>query len=207
MNRELLKLYAIAGDDTSYGAIEGALRGGVTILQLRVKNLPLDDYIRKAKEVKAITSSYGVPLIINDRLDAALEAGADGVHLGLEDMPVAEARRKAGSGFIIGATAKTCQRAREAELEGADYLGSGALFASPTKRDAIRIDKEMFGRIAGSVSIPVIGIGGITEENIVTLSGCPAAGFALSSAIFSAPDPEEASKRLLRLIEGILKEE
>src|SRR5699024_10160950 len=115
---------------------------------------------------------YGVPLIINDRLDVALESGADGVHVGIEDAPVSEIRRQAGPDFIIGATAKTVAQARAAQSAGADYLGVGAVFPSPTKRNAIRITSEVLREICGSVSIPAVAIGGITEENAPSLRGC-----------------------------------
>ena len=207
-DREMLRLYAVTdrawvGRQTLSEQIEDALRGGVTLVQLREKNLAKEEFVVEAKAVLALCRQYGVPLIINDRLDVALESGADGVHVGIEDAPVSEIRRQAGPDFIIGATAKTVAQAQAAQSAGADYLGVGAVFPSPTKRNAIRITSEVLREICGSVSIPAVAIGGITAENAPSLSGCGMAGIAVVSAIFGASDIQQAAAGLRTLAESI----
>lgn len=178
---------------------EAALRGGVTMLQLREKDLSRSDYISLAFSLAAICRRYGVPLIVNDDYEVALSSGADGVHLGSCDAPVREVRRTAGNNFIIGATAKTVGQALKAQEDGADYLGVGAVFPSPTKPDAVRITPEELKRICSSVSIPAVAIGGINAENALSLSGCSVSGLAVVSAVFSAPDPCAAAREMRRL--------
>ena len=200
-DRSQLLLYAITdrnciGQRDFFAAIEQALRGGVTILQLREKGADDAALTETAKRVKAVCAAYNVPLIVNDNYRAALAAGADGVHVGIEDTSVAEIRRAAGDGFIIGATAKTVEQARRAEAEGADYLGVGAVFPSPTKTDAIRITAEQFREIRASVSIPAVAIGGISMENLHGLAPLHADGFAVVSAVFAAEDITERCKML-----------
>ena len=207
-DREMLRLYAVTdrawvGRQTLSEQIEDALRGGVTLVQLREKNLAKEEFVVEAKAVLALCRQYGVPLLINDRLDVARESGADGVHVGIEDAPVSEIRRQAGPDFIIGATAKTVAQARAAQSAGADYLGVGAVFPSPTKRNAIRITSEVLREICGSVSIPAVAIGGITAENAPSLRGCGMAGIAVVSAIFGASDIQQAAAGLRTLAESI----
>lgn len=207
-DREMLRLYAVTdrawvGRQTLSEQIEDALRGGVTLVQLREKNLAKEEFVAEAKAVLALCRQYGVPLIINDRLDVALESGADGVHVGIEDAPVSEIRRQTGPDFIIGATAKTVAQAQAAQAAGADYLGVGAVFPSPTKRNAIRITSEVLREICGSVSIPAVAIGGITAENAPSLKGCGMAGIAVVSAIFGAADIQQAAAGLRTLAESI----
>ena len=185
-----LLLYAVTdrawvGRQTLLEQIESALKGGATLVQLREKDLPRLDYIREAAQATALCHRYGVPLIVNDSLEVALKSGADGVHVGIEDQPVAEIRRQAGKGFLIGATAKTVEQARAAQAAGADYLGVGAVFPSPTKKNAIRITTGQLREICASVSIPCVAIGGISRENLPALAGGGMDGFALVSAIFS----------------------
>ncbi len=204
-----LRLYAITdrgciGQRDLLSCIEDALRGGVTILQLREKGLPEDALIEEAVQVKQLCQKYGVPLIINDNYRAALEAGADGVHVGIEDAPVAEIRRLAGEGFIIGATAKTVAQAQKAQAEGADYLGIGAVFPSPTKQNAIRITGEQFREIKGSVTLPAVAIGGISQDNLPTLRGLGADGFALVSAVFAQTDITNACQTLRQIIRNTI---
>lgn len=199
-----LLLYAVTdrawvGRLTLLEQIEAALKNGVTLLQLREKRLPEEQLVAEAIQVKELCRRYQVPLIINDNVNAALKSGADGVHVGVDDLPVKEIRRRTGKGFIIGATAKTVEQAKQAEQAGADYLGVGAVFPSPTKKSAIRITVEQLREICGSVSIPVAAIGGITEQNIVQLAGSGADGFAVVSAVFGADDPGAAAGRLLKL--------
>ena len=206
-----LLLYAVtdrawAGRQTLLEQIESALKGGATLVQLREKDLPRLDYIRQAAQATALCHRYGVPLIVNDSLEVALKSGADGVHVGIEDQPVAEIRRQAGKGFLIGATAKTVEQARAAQAAGADYLGVGAVFPSPTKKNAIRITTGQLREICASVSIPCVAIGGISRENLPALAGGGMDGFALVSAIFSQPDIEAACRELRALAERTVKE-
>ena len=206
-----LLLYAVTdrawvGRQTLLEQIESALKGGATLVQLREKDLPRLDYIREAAQATALCHRYGVPLIVNDSLEVALKSGADGVHVGIEDQPVAEIRRQAGKGFLIGATAKTVEQARAAQAAGADYLGVGAVFPSPTKKKAIRITTGQLREICASVSIPCVAIGGISRENLPALAGGGMDGFALVSAIFSQPDIEAACRELRALAERTVKE-
>lgn len=193
MDKINVTLYAVTdrvavGERDLYKAIEDALKGGVTLLQLREKGLDEEALIAEAVRVKGICRKYGVPLIVNDDYRAALAAGADGVHVGAQDAPVAEIRAMAGEDLIIGATAKTVEQAKAAQAAGADYLGVGAVFPSPTKRDAIRITNEQLREIAAAVDIPVAAIGGISRENMTQLKGSGVDGVALVSAIFAAED-------------------
>ena len=208
---QTLLLYAVTdrtwvGRQTLLEQIESALKGGATLVQLREKDLPRLDYIREAAQATALCHRYGVPLIVNDSLEVALKSGADGVHVGIEDQPVAEIRRQAGKGFLIGATAKTVEQARAAQAAGADYLGVGAVFPSPTKKNAIRITTGQLREICASVSIPCVAIGGISRENLPALAGGGMDGFALVSAIFSQPDIEAACRELRALAERTVKE-
>lgn len=206
-----LLLYAVTdrawvGRQTLLEQIEDALRGGVTLVQLREKDLPQPDFIREAAQATALCHRYGIPLIVNDSLEVALESGADGVHVGIEDQPVAEIRRRVGKDWIIGATAKTVEQARAAQAAGADYLGVGAVFPSPTKKNAIRITTQQLREICSSVAIPCVAIGGISRENLPTLAGGGMAGFALVSAIFSQPDIAAACRDLKSLAEQTVRE-
>ncbi|MDO5361218.1 MAG: thiamine phosphate synthase [Eubacteriales bacterium] len=199
--KNMLLLYGITdraweGRQTLYEQVEEALKGGVTILQLREKNLKEEDFIREAVELRSLCHKYQVPLIINDNVQVAIKSGADGVHVGITDAPVAEIRKLTGKDFIIGATAKTVEQAREAEKNGADYLGVGAVFPSSTKKTAIRITREELERICSSVKIPAVAIGGITDENISEIKGGGMSGIAVVSAIFGAENIEKATAKL-----------
>lgn len=201
LSKDDLLLYAITDRGSLdkkvfFEKIEEALQGGVTILQLREKELDEDSFTDEAIEVKAICRKYGVPLIINDNVNVALKSGADGVHVGIEDMPIDEIRRKAPDSFIIGATCKTVEQAQSAERLGADYMGVGAVFPSPTKKNAVRITREQLKEICSSVSIPAVAIGGITLENVGELQGGGMSGIAVVSAVFSADDIQKAASLL-----------
>ncbi|MBE6876414.1 MAG: thiamine phosphate synthase [Ruminococcus sp.] len=209
INPEMMRLYAVTdrhwlGRKTLAQQVEEALKGGVTCVQLREKNLDFDSFLKEAIELKKICSVYHVPLLINDNIQIALKSGADGVHIGQNDMPVEEARKLLGEDKIIGVTAKTIEQALEAQNHGADYLGSGAMFASSTKTDAIRIDYETFRGICQAVEIPVVAIGGITKENISQIAGLGMDGIAVITAIFSAPDIQQACQELRELSEQIV---
>lgn len=200
-NIEQLLLYAVTdrawtGRQTLLEQIEEALAGGVTLLQLREKALDPEAFLQEAVEACRLCHRYGVPLIINDNVDVALGSGADGVHVGIEDAPVQQIRRRTGSDFIIGATAKTVEQARLAEASGADYLGVGAVFPSPTKKTAIRITNAQLREICASVRIPAVAIGGINAENALEICGCGARGIAVVSAIFAAQDIRTAAAAL-----------
>ena len=203
-----LRLYAVTdrtwlGKESLEEAVEAALRGGVTILQLREKRASHEELVKTAMRLKPLCRRYGVPLIINDDVEAALEADADGVHVGQEDMAVAEARRILGPEKIIGARAHNREEALEAQRQGADYLGSGAVFGSSTKKDATTLSREELTAVCRAVSIPVAAIGGITEENCLELAGTGVSGIAVVSALFAAADKEEAAARLRALAEKI----
>lgn len=210
INREQLLLYAVT-DRSGTGKmpllyqIEEALQNGVTLLQLREKNMEERQFITEAAQVLKICRRYGVPLIINDNLRVALKCGADGVHVGAGDQPVEEIRRLAGRDFIIGATAKTVEQARSAQRAGADYLGVGAVFPSPTKENAIRITTQQLREICGAVRIPAVAIGGITGENLGQLQGSGIAGIAVVSAIFASDSPGRAAARLIKLSRELVK--
>ena len=202
-NREQLLLYAVTdrawvGRQTLAEQIEDALTGGATLIQLREKDLDAESFLREAVQAREICHRYGVPLIINDNVDVPLKAGADGVHVGIEDAPVKEIRRRVGADFIIGATAKTVEQAQLAQESGADYLGVGAVFPSPTKRSAIRITGDQLRAICASVDIPAVAIGGISLENARALCGCGVQGIAVVSAIFAARDIPSATAELRR---------
>lgn len=199
--KDMLLLYAVtdrkgADSQALYKQVEAALKGGVTILQLREKNLDEDEFIREAVKIKELCHSYDVPLIINDNVEVALKSGADGVHVGIEDTPVAEIRKRVPSDFIIGATAKTVAQAQKAEKSGADYIGVGAVFPSPTKKNAVRITRAELKEICSSVSIPAVAIGGICYDNADELIKGGMSGIAVVSAVFSAEDIESATKKL-----------
>ena len=199
--RDMLLLYAVTdrawtGKQSLDEQVEEALQGGVTLVQLREKRLSKEQLIEEARRITALCHRYGVPLIVNDDYEAALAAGADGVHVGIEDTPVAAIRARAGKDFIIGATAKTVEQAQRAEREGADYLGVGAVFPSPTKQSAIRITNEQLREICASVTIPAVAIGGITQKNVASLRGGGMAGISVVSAIFGADDILAAARSL-----------
>ncbi len=209
INPEMMRLYAVTdrhwvGTQTLVQQVEDALKGGVTCVQLREKNLDFDSFLKEAVELKKICSAYHVPLLINDNIEIALQSGADGVHVGQNDMPVEDVRRILGEDKIIGVTAKTVEQALTAQKNGADYLGSGAMFASSTKTDAIRIDYKTFREICQAVAIPVVAIGGITKENVSQISGLGMDGIAVITAIFSAPDIQQACRELRALSEQIV---
>ncbi|MBQ6180897.1 MAG: thiamine phosphate synthase [Ruminococcus sp.] len=201
ISRKDLILYAITdekctGDRDLARLVEEAILGGATCIQLREKNISDDELTEKALILKKVCNAHNVPLIINDNYETALRSGADGVHVGIEDAPVREIRRIAGKDFIIGATAKTVEQAKKAQAEGADYIGVGAVFPSPTKTNAIRITQEQLREICSSVDIPAVAIGGISLENVNEIGNCGQAGIAVVSAIFAADDVRSAAESL-----------
>lgn len=208
-HKDMLLLYAVTdrkwtGRQSLEEQIEDALKGGATMIQLREKNLPEKEFIEEAEKIKELCHRYHVPLIINDNVKAALLSGADGVHVGKEDMPVSDIRKQVPIDFIIGATAKTVEQAKKAEQDGADYLGVGAVFPSPTKQNAIRITKNQLKEICSSVSVPAVAIGGITRQNIENLAGGKMAGAAVVSGIFAARDIQKETALLKKKIQEVL---
>ena len=209
-NEKMLLLYAVTdqawvGKQTLLEQIEDALKGGATIVQLREKKMDEDTFVKEAIEVRDLCHEYNVPLIINDNVDVALKSGADGVHVGIEDAPVAEIRKRVSSDFIIGATCKTVEQAKVAEAAGADYMGVGAVFPSPTKTNAVRITNGQLREIVSSVSIPAVAIGGISYDNVCEIKGSSVSGVAVVSAIFGAEDIEKATALLKEQVKAVVE--
>ena len=188
--------YCLPPGRNLYDAVEEALQAGVTLVQYREKNGLGKDMLNKARKLIALCHKYNVPLLVNDRLDIALLSGADGVHLGQDDIPVAEARRMAGEDFLIGATAHNVEEALAAEAAGADYLGCGAVFATNTKKDTVPLGLDGLKAIRQAVRIPIAGIAGITTQNFGVVLDTGANGIAVASAILGAPDITDAVTKL-----------
>ncbi|MCI8378310.1 MAG: thiamine phosphate synthase [Lachnospiraceae bacterium] len=206
--RRSLCLYAVTDrswlrGSTLYEQVEKALRGGATFIQLREKSLDTESFIEEAGQIKILCEKYHVPFVINDNVEVALAVGADGVHVGQGDMAASDARKKLGAGKIIGVTARTVEQAAEAERQGADYLGTGAVFATSTKGDAKEISHGTLKEICRSVSIPVVAIGGITAGNVMELKGTGIEGVAVVSAVFASEDIESAARELRGLAEQL----
>lgn len=197
-----LRLYAVTdrralpAGVTLPQAVEAALDGGVTCLQLREKEASAGEILALARTLLPLCRARRVPLLINDRVDIALAAGADGVHLGQDDLPLPEARALLGPDRILGATAHTVEEALRAQAEGADYLGVGAMFPTGTKTNTIPTSADTLKAICAAVSIPVVAIGGVTAQNLPTLAGTGIAGAAVVSAIFSQSDLTAAARTL-----------
>lgn len=199
-------LYAVTdrswvGKQTLYEQVESALRGGVTCLQLREKELDEAAFLEEAVEMKKLCAKYGVPFIINDNVQIALKCGADGVHVGQSDMAAGNVRKAVGDKMIVGVSAQTVEQAIAAEKAGADYLGVGAVFPTSTKSDAREVSHQTLKEICAAVDIPVTAIGGINKSNMAELSGTGVDGVALVSAIFAADNIEEECKILKKLSE------
>ncbi|MDD5959085.1 MAG: thiamine phosphate synthase [Methanobrevibacter wolinii] len=177
--------------------IEESIKGGVSIVQVREKELDLIPFYEKAKAVKEITDKYNIPLIINDRLSIAIGLGADGAHVGQDDIDGSIARDILGPDRILGISAQTVEQAKKAEKDGADYIGCGAVFPTSTKEDADSVSIEEFKKIKEAVNIPVVAIGGIKIDNVKDLKGTNADGISVVSAIMDAEEPKEASEKLL----------
>ena len=209
-DRKTMRLYAVTdrawvGQGTLGDQVEQALRGGVTCVQLREKSLGVPAILVEAEEIGALCRSYGVPVLITDRVAIALQCGADGVHVGQKDRAAREVRRLLGPNRILGVSARTVEQAVQAERDGADYLGVGAVFSTSTKADAMPVSYETLQAICRAVSIPVVAIGGIQRENLLSLAGSGVDGVALVSAIFAAPDVETASRELRALSEAMVR--
>ncbi|MBR3155414.1 MAG: thiamine phosphate synthase [Methanobrevibacter sp.] len=179
--------------------IEEAIKGGVSLVQIREKTAETLDFYNLALKVKEITEKHDVPLIINDRVDVALAVDAEGVHVGQSDMPCDVTRALVGPDKIVGVSAATIEEARKAESDGADYIGTGAVFPTATKDDAPKITKKDLKEIVESISIPVVAIGGITLNNAHELNDTGIAGLSVVSAIMSSENPKKSSEELLKI--------
>ena len=209
MNREVLKLYLVTNRyqdslENFLEKVETACRSGVTIVQLREKNLTTNQYYHLAKQVKEITDAYQVPLIIDDRLDVCLAVDAAGLHIGDDELPVSVARKVLGPEKILGVTAKTVKRALEAETSGADYLGTGAIFPTRTKENAPITLISTLKTICQRVAIPVVAIGGLTSENIDQLAETGIAGVAVVRDLMQAEDIEAKAHAFLTKLDNII---
>lgn len=209
MNREALRLYLVTNryqDSLKrfLEKVETACRSGVTIVQLREKNLTTNQYYQLAKQVKEITDAYQVPLIIDDRLDVCLAVDAAGLHIGDDELPVSVARKVLGPDKILGVTAKTVKRALEAEEGGANYLGTGAIFPTTTKENAPITLISTLKTICQRVAIPVVAIGGLTSENIEQLIGTGIAGVAVVRDLMQAEDIEAKTQAFLTKLDDII---
>ncbi len=209
MNREALRLYLVTNRyqdslESFLEKVETACRSGVTIIQLREKNLTTNQYYQLAKQVKEITDAYQVPLIIDDRLDVCLAVDAAGLHIGDDELPVSVARQVLGPEKILGVTAKTVKRALEAETWGADYLGTGAIFPTTTKENAPITLISTLKTICQTVAIPVVAIGGLTSENIDQLAETGIAGVAVVRDLMQAEDIEAKTQAFLTKLDDII---
>ena len=203
MNEIDLSLYLVTDNsedvDKFLNTIEEAIKGGVTVVQIREKTADTLDFYNLALKVKEITSKYDVPLIVNDRVDIALAIDADGVHVGQSDMPCDVTRKLIGQNKILGVSAATVKEAKKAESDGADYIGTGAVFPTATKDDADSVTKDELIEIVKSIDIPVVAIGGINLDNACELNGTGIAGLSVVSAIMSSDNPKKSSQELLNI--------
>lgn len=208
INPKALTLYAITdrqwlNNMTLAKAVEQSIKGGATFIQLREKNISDEELLKLALEVKSVTDKYSIPFVINDNVYLAKEINADGVHVGADDMTVAQARRILGESKIIGGTARTLERALIAFNEGADYLGIGAVFNTATKSGTTHMTKTLAQSINNSVDIPTVAIGGINKDNITKLSGYGISGVAVVSSVFNSDNIEKSAAELKTLAEKI----
>ena len=202
-------LYAVTdrawtGKQTLYQQVEAALRGGVTCVQLREKDLDEALFLQEARELRGLCRQYKVPFIVNDNVYIAIACKAVGVHVGQEDLAAGEGRRRIGDEMILGVSVHTVEEARQAVRDGADYLGLGAVFPTSTKPDADPMSREILRAICDAVDVPVVAIGGINRDNLLRLAGSGVDGVALVSAIFSAEDVEGACRDLRALSEEMV---
>ncbi len=205
-----LLLYAVTDRSwlkgkTLYQQVEEALKGGTTFVQLREKTLDEATFLQEAIQIKELCKMYSVPFVINDNIEIALAMNADGVHIGQSDMALTEARAKLGPDKIIGVSAQTVEQALEAQEKGADYLGVGAVFPTGSKADAVEVSHQTLKAICKAVSIPVVAIGGISEVNVMQLSGTGICGVAVISAIFSKQDITKSTSDLKEKVQEMVK--
>lgn len=205
---EQMTVYAVTdrawtGEKSLMEQVKEALEGGITFLQLREKKLSKEAFLQEAKEMKQLAEKYKVPFVINDNIEIAQKSGADGVHVGQDDMPVEEVRKIFGEDKIIGVSAHNVEEALKAQKGGADYLGVGAVCQTATKSDASVVSMEEMKKICESVSIPVVAIGGIHKDNLSMLENTGVDGIAVVSAIFAAKDIKEAARELFAKVSKI----
>ena len=208
-DKRYMLLYAVTdrawtGEQTLYEQVEAALKGGVTCVQLREKEMDETAFLQEAKDICALCHRYGVPFIVNDNVDVAIACQADGIHVGQEDMAAGEVRRRVGDAMLLGVSVHTVEEARRAVRNGADYLGLGAVFPTSTKTDVDQMTNETLRAICDAVDVPVVAIGGINRGNLLKLSGSGVDGVALVSAIFSAEDIEDTCRKLRLLAEEMV---
>ncbi len=211
VKREDLLLYAVTDRSwlngrSLYSQVEEALEGGATFLQLREKNLDDEHFLEEAKELQALCRRFNVPFIVNDNVDVALAMGADGIHVGQDDMEAGDVRKLLGPDKILGVSAQTVEQAVLAQERGADYLGVGAVFPTGSKDDAVDVSYETLKAICEAVSIPVVAIGGISQQNVRELAGSGICGIAVISAIFAQKDIKDATTLLKKATEEMLHE-
>lgn len=209
-DKRYMLLYAVTdrawtGEQTLYEQVEAALKGGVTCVQLREKEMDETAFLQEAKDICALCHRYGVSFIVNDNVDVAIACQADGIHVGQEDMAAGEVRRRVGDAMLLGVSVHTVEEARRAVRNGADYLGLGAVFPTSTKTDVDQMTNETLRAICDAVDVPVVAIGGINRGNLLKLSGSGVDGVALVSAIFSAEDIEDTCRKLRLLAEGMVR--
>ena len=207
-DKHTMLLYAVTdrawvGEQTLYQQVESALKGGATCVQLREKQLGDADFLQEAIQIHALCQQYGVPLFINDNVEVALQCHAEGIHVGQEDMAAAQVRQRVGDEMMIGVSVHSVEEALEAVRHGADCLGVGAAFSTPTKADVDVLPEGMMKAICDAVDIPVVAIGGIHKENLLRLKGTGVNGVALVSAIFGAEDIEAECRELKALAEQL----
>ncbi len=209
-DKKTMLLYAVTdrmwtGKQTLYQQVEAALRGGATCVQLREKELSNDEFLKEALEIHELCRRYNVPLFINDSVEVAIHCGAEGIHVGQEDMAARDVRSLVGENMMIGVSAHSVEEALEAQRNGADCLGVGAMFSTSTKLDADVLPWQTLYDICHAVDIPVVAIGGLTKENIPQLAGSGVDGVALVSAIFAAEDIEVECRELRRISEEMVR--
>lgn len=209
-SKESLLLYAVTdrywlNGESLYSQVEKAINGGATFIQLREKNLDEDTFLQEAIEIQALCKEKNVPFVVNDNVDIAIKMNADGVHVGQSDMEAGSVREKLGEDKIIGVSAQTVEQAILAEKRGADYLGVGAVFPTGSKDDADDVSFDTLKAICEAVSIPVVAIGGISEDNVMKLKGSGICGIAVISAIFAKKDIEEAARSLNEVTKKMLE--
>lgn len=206
-----LELYAVTnrhwlGNQTLLEQVQEALDGGATCIQLREKQLDEENFLKEAIEIQKLCKQYHVPFIVNDNVEIAKDMHADGIHVGQSDMEALDVRKALGNDVILGVSAQTVEQAKKAEAHGADYLGVGAVFPTGSKDDADDVSHKTLKAICEAVSIPVIAIGGITQDNVKELAGSGIVGIAVISAIFAQKDITQATKDLKQATEQMLND-
>ncbi len=209
-DKKTMLLYAVTdrawtGKQTLTEQVEAALRGGVTCVQLREKDLPEDEFLKEALEIKELCRKYGVPLFINDNVRVAIACGADGIHVGQEDMAAGAVRSLVGEDMMIGVSVHSVEEALEAVRNGADCLGAGAVFSTATKTNTNILPMETLRNICQAVTVPVVAIGGLGKDNIPRLADSGVDGVALVSAIFAAEDIERECRKLSEIAAATLR--